>query len=163
MAKRGVRLVYGGGSVGIMGVVADAVLTGGGAITGVIPDFLRRLEVGHAGLDEMYVTHNMHERKRIMFDRAQAFVTLPGGIGTLDETIEILTWKQLALHAKPVVILDTADYWSRLVALFDDVVGEGFADRSLHELYEVVATPAALFERLDALPEPPAAARSDRV
>lgn len=163
MAGRGVRLVYGGGHVGIMGIVADAVLAGGGRVTGVIPEFLKRLEVGHDALDELLITDNMHDRKRIMFERADAFVALPGGNGTLDETIEILTWKQLRLHAKPVFVLDTAGYWSTLKTLFDAVVNQGFADASMHDLYDMVATPAELFERLDALPEPSRAARSDRV
>ncbi|MGI9333385.1 MAG: TIGR00730 family Rossman fold protein [Gammaproteobacteria bacterium] len=163
MAARSVRLVYGGGRVGIMGIVADAVLASGGQATGVIPTFLQRLEVGHDGLDEVFVTDNMHERKRIMFEHADAFVALPGGIGTLDETIEILTWKQLSLHAKPVIILDTSGYWSALLAVFDSVVDQGFAGSSMHDLYDVVATPTALFELVDALPEPSAAARPDRV
>ena len=98
LARAGLRLVFGGGHVGLMGVVADAVLAAGGEVTGVIPDFLQRREVAHDGLTELIVTDTMHERKRIMFDLADAFVVFAGGLGTLDETIENLSWRQLQLH-----------------------------------------------------------------
>jgi uncharacterized protein (TIGR00730 family) len=127
VARRGLRLVYGGGRIGLMGVLADAALAAGGEVVGVLPEFLRELEVAHPGLTELRVVATMHERKRVMFELADAFVVLPGGLGTLDETIEILTWKQLGLHDRPVVLVDVGGFWKRLRALVDDVVAEGFA------------------------------------
>ena len=107
MAERGVTLVFGGGRIGLMGVVADAVLAGGGRAIGVIPEFLKDLEVGNDDVTEQIVTGSMHERKTRMFELSDGFVVLPGGLGTLDETLEIITWKQLRLHSKPVVIVNT--------------------------------------------------------
>src|SRR6185369_2172118 len=106
LAREGVELVFGGGRVGLMGVIADAVLSGGGRATGVIPEHLLRAEVGHGRVTELIIVPNMHERKETMFRRADAFIVLPGGPGTLDETFEILTWRQLQLHDKPIVIVD---------------------------------------------------------
>ena len=107
MADRGIRLVYGGDRIGLMGVVADAVLAGGGEVIGIIPEFLKDLEVGNDAVTEQIVTGSMHARKTRMFELADGFVVLPGGLGTLDETLEIIAWKQLQLHAKPVVVLNT--------------------------------------------------------
>ena len=106
LAKAGIRLVYGGGRVGLMAAVADAALAAGGAVTGVIPDFLRGREVAHPGVTDLVVTGTMHERKALMVQQADAFVTLPGGFGTLDETIEVITWRQLGLHDRPVLIVN---------------------------------------------------------
>src|SRR5579883_15172 len=114
IAQAGIELVYGGGRVGLMGLMADAALAAGGRVIGVIPHLLHDREVGHAGVGELIVVGSMHERKQRMFDLADAFVMLPGGLGTLDETIEILTWKQLGLHDKPVIIADIAGYWAPL-------------------------------------------------
>ena len=127
VARHGLRLVYGGGRIGLMGVLADAALAAGGEVVGVIPEFLRDLEVVHTGLTELRVVPTMHDRKRVMFELADAFVVLPGGIGTLDETIEMLSWKQLGLHDKPLVLIDVGGFWKRLRALVDDIVAEGFA------------------------------------
>jgi uncharacterized protein (TIGR00730 family) len=127
-ARRGLRLVYGGGRIGMMGVLADAALAAGGQVVGVIPEFLRGLEVVHTGLTELRVVATMHDRKRVMFEFADAFAVLPGGIGTLDETIEILSWKQLALHDKPLVLIDVGGFWNRLRSLVDGLVAEGFAE-----------------------------------
>ena len=105
MAAYGIRLIYGGGRVGLMGAVADGALAGGGAVTGIIPDFLRTREVAHPGVTDLLVTDTMHTRKALMFQHADVFVTLPGGLGTLDETMEIITWRQLGLHDKPILIV----------------------------------------------------------
>lgn len=127
MAARGIRLVYGGGRVGLMGAVADAVQDAGGDVTGVIPDFLMRREVGNEKIDNLEVTDSMHSRKRRMFDLADAFVTLAGGLGTLDETIEIITWKQLGLHSKPIVVISVDGYWEVLKTATAHFTDAGFA------------------------------------
>ena len=127
LAEAGIELIYGGGRVGLMGVLADATLTAGGRVIGIIPGHLHDYEVGHTGLSELIVVGSMHERKRRMFELADAFAALPGGLGTLDETFEIITWKQLALHDKPIVIVDVAGYWAPLRTLLHHVVTTGFA------------------------------------
>lgn len=152
IAKRGLRLVYGGGRIGLMGILADAVLAGGGEVFGVIPEFLRGLEVAHEGLTELRVVGSMHERKRMMFELADAFVALPGGFGTLDESIEILTWKQLGLHDKPVVVCDVADFWRPLVALVAHAIDQGFAQPDHARLFAVAKTVEEIFAALDAAP-----------
>jgi len=126
LAAGGLELVYGGGAVGLMGVVADAVLEAGGRVTGVIPQHLAREEIAHAGLSEQFVVATMQERKTLMATLAGGFVALPGGIGTLEEVIEMLSWSQLGLHDKPVVLLDCDGYWDPLVALIEHGVSEGF-------------------------------------
>jgi uncharacterized protein (TIGR00730 family) len=117
-AENNVRLVYGGGSVGLMGAVAKSALDHGGAVTGIIPDFLRARENALTSVQEMIVTPDMHERKRLMFERSDAFVALPGGVGTLEELVEILTWQQLGRHAKPVLLANIDGFWEPLLALF---------------------------------------------
>lgn len=129
MAAHGLRLVYGGGTRGIMGAVAEGVMNGGGAVTGIIPDFLMEKEATRDALgrlDELIVTADMHERKHTMFERADAFVTLPGGIGTLEEIIEIMTWAQLGRHTKPMVFANVCGFWNPLTALMDHMTKEGF-------------------------------------
>jgi uncharacterized protein (TIGR00730 family) len=163
MAERGIRLVYGGGHVGLMGVVADAVLDAGGQATGVIPDFLKRREVGRDDLTELVITDSMHSRKQRMFELADAFVALPGGLGTLDETIEVATWKQLGLHAKPIVILDAAGYWGALSALLASVVKGGFAYGDIQTLWSVVDDPEQVFDAIDAAARPGPKAASARL
>lgn len=118
MAQNGVGLVYGGGSHGLMGEVARSVLTHGGHVTGIIPDFLKGREVMLEGAQEMIVTHDMHERKRLMFERADAFVALPGGVGTLEELVEQLTWRQLDQHRKPILLASINAFWKPLLVLF---------------------------------------------
>lgn len=152
MARRGVRLVYGGGSIGLMGVIADAVLAAGGEAIGVIPDFLVRYEVGHRRLTELVITASMHDRKRQMFEMADAFVVLPGGLGTLDETFEIVTWKQIRLHDSPIVILDVAGYWAPLRALIEATIAAGFAHASTRALLSFVDTPEEVLQVLAAAP-----------
>jgi uncharacterized protein (TIGR00730 family) len=121
LAENGIRLVYGGGSVGLMGALADAVLDHGGAVTGVIPEFLVNREHMLARAQERIITRDMHDRKRIMFERADAFVALPGGVGTLEELVEQLTWAQLGRHKKPILILNVEGFWDPLCALLDQM------------------------------------------
>ena len=129
IGKAGIRLVYGGGTRGIMGAVSDAVIAAGGKVTGVIPRFLIDMEATESELkrlDELIVTDDMHARKHIMFERSDAFVALPGGIGTLEELIEIMTWGQLGRHAKPIAIANIAGFWDPLSALLDHMRDEGY-------------------------------------
>ena len=146
IGARGDTLIYGGGRVGLMGLTADATLEAGGKVVGVIPSFLQHLEVGHAGLNELVVTDSMHDRKRIMYERSDAFVILPGGLGTLDETMEVLTWSQLKLSDKPVVIVDVNGFWRPLLALIEHTIGAGFTREENRGLYKVVDSPAGVFD-----------------
>ncbi len=126
MARADIGLVYGGGSIGLMGEVARAVLAAGGHVTGIIPEFLVAKERMLDGVNELIVTRSMHERKHLMFERATGFVALPGGIGTLEELAEIATWAQLNQHAKPIIVCDVAGYWSHLMSLLQHMRSEGF-------------------------------------
>ena len=155
LAERGIRLVYGGGRVGLMGAVADAALAAGGEVLGVIPEFLTRLEVAHASLTELVVTDSMHSRKQLMFSRADAFVTLPGGLGTLDETVEIVTWRQLGLHDKPVFVCNVAGWADGFLGAFEAAVRDGFAGESARGLYRVLPDVAAVLAGLDTLSKAP--------
>lgn len=130
IAEAGLRLVYGAGDVGLMGLVARAAKDAGGATFGVIPQHLLAREVGRRDLSTFVVTETMHERKKVMFMNADAIVALPGGPGTLDELFEVLTWRQLGLHAKPVLLLDGNGYWAPLLALIDHIIDQGFAEPS---------------------------------
>ncbi|MFQ5786184.1 MAG: TIGR00730 family Rossman fold protein [Alphaproteobacteria bacterium] len=161
MAARGVRLVYGGGAIGLMGVLADAVLAGGGSVTGIIPRHLEAREVGHRTIGELIVVDNMHERKQRMFELADAFAALPGGLGTLDETVEIITWRQLGLHDKPIVLIDNAGYWAPLLGLVGHAVAAGFARPEATRLFTVVARVDQLFDAIAAQPAPATPARDD--
>jgi uncharacterized protein (TIGR00730 family) len=125
LATRGIGLVYGGASVGLMGIVADAVLAGGGRVVGVIPKGLADRELAHRGLTELHVVGSMHERKALMASRADAFVALPGGLGTLDELFEIVTWAQLGLHRAPIGVLDPSDYYAHLFAFLERAEKDG--------------------------------------
>lgn len=148
MAERGIGLVYGGGRVGLMGVLADAVLSSGGTAVGVIPGFLEAREVGHSGLTELHVVPTMHERKALMAARANAFLALPGGLGTLDELFEIFTWAQLGLHDKPIGLLNVSGYFDGLVTLVDHMVTEGFVRADTRARLLVETDPDALLEHL---------------
>jgi hypothetical protein len=130
MARQDVRLVYGGGSIGLMGVLARAVMEHGGRVTGIIPQFLRDREVMLREVDDLVVTADMHERKRIMFERSDAFVALPGGIGTLEEVVEMMTWAQLDQHAKPVMIVNIGGFWDPLIEQFGRMTSEGFLHKA---------------------------------
>jgi uncharacterized protein (TIGR00730 family) len=153
-AKRGWRLIFGGGHVGLMGAMADAALAEGGIVEGVIPQALMDRELGHAGVTRLHVVKSMHARKEKMFDLSDAFLALPGGIGTLDETIEVLTWKQLGMHDKPIVILDLGGYWEPLLALIDAVIAHGFAPEGTAHLFETARTVEAAFNLLARAPAP---------
>ncbi|MGB9151543.1 MAG: TIGR00730 family Rossman fold protein [Alphaproteobacteria bacterium] len=149
LAQRGVRVVYGGGHVGLMGIVADSTLKAGGTVIGIIPEHIRAQEVQHNGLTELLVVPDMHTRKRMMVERSDAFIILPGGLGTLDEAFEILTWKKLKLHNKPVIIFNQDGYWDTMLALIDKTISEGFsqpADRALYNVATSVQDVLALLE-----------------
>jgi uncharacterized protein (TIGR00730 family) len=150
LAGRGIRLVYGGGHVGLMGVVADAVLRGGGEAHGVITRALQGKELAHRGLTELTVVETMHERKAAMSDAADAFVMLPGGYGTLDEFFEAVTWTQLGIHDKPCGVLDVAGYFSPLRELLDTSTREGFVAAAHRDLVIAESDPARLLDRLAA-------------
>jgi uncharacterized protein (TIGR00730 family) len=162
LAASRIGLVFGGGRIGLMGLVADAVLAGGGEATGIIPAHLRDRELAHEGVTRMIVVDSMHERKRLMAERADAFAILPGGIGTLDELFEALSWKQLALHDKPIFILDIAQYWAPLFALLDAIVESGFASAQAAALMMKVPSVSALMEALARPPQSRREARPER-
>jgi len=152
LARAGIALVYGGGRVGLMGLLADAVLAARGKVTGIIPSHLRDAEVAHRGVSELVVVGSMHERKRLMAERADGFAILPGGIGTLDEMFEIVSWKQLRLHDKPILLVDIGGYWAPLRALLDHIIGAGFASAQTRGLLQVVPSVAALMVALSEAP-----------
>jgi len=156
LAAAGIELIYGGGGVGLMGLLADAALSAGGRVTGIIPRRLLDAEVAHPGVTELVVVDNMHDRKRLMAEKADAFAVLPGGIGTLDELFETLSWKQLELHDKPILLVDIGDYWAPLRALLDHIVVNGFARPQTRGLLHVVPSVSTL---MTALSEEPAVAR----
>jgi uncharacterized protein (TIGR00730 family) len=154
LAAAGIEVVFGGGRVGLMGLLADAALAQGGRVTGIIPARLRDAELAHAGVSELVVVATMHDRKRLMAERADAFAILPGGIGTLDETFEILSWRQLGLHHKPIFLVDVAGYWAPLSAVLDHIVAQGFARLETRRLIRVVQSVAVLMSALAATPAP---------
>ena len=147
LVRRGLGLVYGGGSVGLMGVVADSVLAAGGEAIGVLPRGLARKEFAHSGLTELHLVGSMHERKALMASLSDGFVALPGGLGTLEEVFEVLTWSQLGIHRKPVGLVDVEGYWSGLRTLLRHAVDEGFIRPEYAALLLVDSTPAALLDR----------------
>lgn len=148
-AENDIRLVYGGGDCGIMGAIANAVMAEKGAVTGVFPHSLKNIENEHESLTEIIMVDTMHQRKEIMYQRSQAFVILPGGFGTMDEMFEILTWKQLLLHNKPIIVLNHKGYWGNLVALMDNIIAKGFAKKEVATYYEVVDDLESLMEALE--------------
>lgn len=150
MCARGIGLVYGGGKVGLMGVLADTILGAGGEAIGVIPQALVNREVAHAGLTKLEVVHSMHERKARMAQLADGFVAVPGGIGTLEELVEVFTWSQLGIHAKPCAVLDVAGFYSGLSRLFDHMVREGFLRAENRARLISAAQPEALLDQLEA-------------
>jgi uncharacterized protein (TIGR00730 family) len=152
LAAAGIELVYGGGRVGLMGLLADAALIGGGKVTGVIPTRLLRAEVAHSGVTELVVVESMHVRKRLMAEKADAFAVLPGGIGTLDELFETLSWKQLDLHEKPILLVDIGGYWAPLRKLLDHIVVNDFAREQTRGLLHVVPSVSALMTALSEEP-----------
>jgi len=148
MAKAQIRLVYGAGDVGLMGAVARAAQASGAETFGVIPTHLLDREVGKADINTFVITETMHERKKVMFMNGDAIVVLPGGAGSLDEFFEVLTWRQLGLHAKPIFLLNINGYWDPLLGLMDHVVAQGFADQSLLDYVQIVDDVATLMARL---------------
>jgi uncharacterized protein (TIGR00730 family) len=150
IAHRGLGLVYGGGDVGLMKVVADAAMGAGGAVTGIIPRTLLEREIGHGALTELLVVETMHERKLAMAERADAFIALPGGIGTVEELIEVLTWTQLGVHDKPCAVLDVEGYWQPLLALLDHAVTERFLPEKHRAMLLSDTDPQALLDALEA-------------
>lgn len=153
LAEQDITLVFGGGRVGLMGVMADAALAAGGRVAGVIPRFLMAREVGHSGCSEIHVTETMHERKQKMAELADAFAILPGGLGTLDETFEIVTWKQLGLHDKPIVIVNIDGYWDSLGSLLDNLISENYLPEKHRSLLRMVGSVAEILPALSAMPE----------
>ncbi|MEP0549149.1 MAG: TIGR00730 family Rossman fold protein [Rhodothermales bacterium] len=154
LAERGIRVVFGGGSVGMMGLVADAALDAGGEVIGVIPHALAAREVDHTGLTALHKVDTMHERKALMAELADGFVALPGGIGTLEELMEVWTWVQLGIHRQPVGLLNVAGYFDGLLAFVDHAVAEGFVRPAHRDLLLVAETPAALLDALAAWTPP---------
>lgn len=148
LAGAGIELVYGGGRVGLMGMVADAAMAAGGKVTGVIPKALADLEVAHHGLDELHIVGSMHERKALMADRSNGFIALSGGIGTFEELFEIWTWAQLGYHRKPVALYNIDSFYDPLIALLRHTVDEGFMRPAYFDALCVESEPVALIERL---------------
>lgn len=148
IARRGLELVYGAGHIGLMGVLADAALAAGGRVVGVIPRSLVERELAHKGLTELHVVETMHARKAVMADRSQAFIALPGGYGTLDELFEILTWAQLGLHAKPVGLVNVADYFEPLLAWIESAVEEGLLREKHRAMLLVGDEPEEVLDRV---------------
>lgn len=150
LTQQGIGLVYGGGKVGVMGMVADAVLEGGGEAIGVLPHGLFSREVPHDNLTQLHLVDNMHDRKRLMYDLSDGFVVLPGGLGTLDELFEAATWNQLRLHAplKPITLLDHGDFWSSLLSFLDTTVGAGFVKPTARLMLQRSDSPCAALDQL---------------
>jgi uncharacterized protein (TIGR00730 family) len=153
-AERGVKLVYGGGSIGLMGVLADAALAAGGEVHGIIPEHLERREVQNLAVTRLEVVGSMHQRKMRMFDESDAFAILPGGLGTLDETFEMLTWRQLGLHDKPVILVNVGGYWDILLSAIGQMVRAGFVRPKHAALLSVVCRVEDLFPALELTPPP---------
>src|SRR5882757_6715329 len=155
LVRRGVGLVYGGARVGLMGILADTVLRGGGEVIGVIPAQLQERELAHAGLTQLHVVGSMHERKALMADQADGFVALPGGVGTLDEFFEMWTWGQLGIHAKPLGLLDVGGYFDHLLSFADDMVRAGFLSAAHRAMISVSALPGPLLDAMATAVVPP--------
>jgi len=148
LAERGLALVFGGGNIGLMGVLADAVLTAGGQALGVIPQALVDKELAHRGCTELRIVRSMHERKAVMADLSDGFLALPGAFGTIDELFEMLTWAQLGIHTKPIGLLNVAGYFSQMLAWLDRSVEEGFLKQTHHQLLLRAEQPAELIDML---------------
>ncbi len=149
MAERGLELIYGGGRIGIMGDVAQACQENGGRVVGIIPDFLEKAEVGNRTCDELIVVDSMHERKSLMTERSDAFVVMPGGIGSLEEFFEVLTWRTLKLHDKPIVVVDIGGCWTPLADLVDRLIENGFAGEETRRAVSFVDNLDDLFDLLE--------------
>jgi len=154
IADAGIELVFGGGRIGLMALAANAALRRGGRVTGIIPAHLHDVEVGHHGVSQLLIVGSMHERKQRMFEMSDAFAVLPGGLGTLDEAFEMITWKQLRLHDKPIVVVDIAGYWAPFQALVNHIVATGFAGAASLGLYRTVETVEEVLPALAETGEP---------
>jgi len=163
LGQNGIRLVFGGGRVGLMGLLADAALEAGGEVIGVIPRHLEEAEVGHHGVTKLHVVENMHVRKETMFRHADAIAVLPGGLGTLEETFEMVTWRQLGMHDKPIVIVDIDGFWQPLLALVDHVIEKGFASPRSRDLFAHVSSVDGILAAIEAMPEPQLTPSIDRL
>ena len=155
MARRGIGLVFGGGCVGLMGTIADAILANQGEAIGVIPEGLMQREIGHRGVTKLHVVSTMHERKALMADLSDAFIALPGGYGTLEEFAETVTWSQLGIQNKPCALLNTEGYWEGLLKFLDHAVAEDFVRTESRDLIVVGATPEELLDKIAAWQPPP--------
>ncbi|MGB0575826.1 MAG: TIGR00730 family Rossman fold protein [Alphaproteobacteria bacterium] len=153
--ENSVQLVYGGGGSGLMGIIADSVLESGGKVIGVIPDYLKERELGHQRLTRLEVVSSMHDRKRRMFDLADGIVVLPGGVGTLEEALEVITWKQLGMHNKPIIILNVQQYWQKLDELIAATIEHGFAAPPTRDLYELVGSTSEVLPTLERMQQNP--------
>ena len=153
LAQRGIGVVYGGGRVGLMGLLADAARAAGGEVIGVIPQSLAEREVAHSGLSELHVVDNMHDRKALMAELSAGFIALPGGFGTLEEFCEVITWSQLGIHTKPCGILNVAGYFDNLIAMFDYAVRRGFINEVHRKIVLESEEPSELIERMLTLTE----------
>ena len=149
LGSRGFGLVYGGGKLGLMGAVADGMLAANGRVTGIIPKFLDNVEVGHKGVTDLHIIDSMHERKAMMYDAADAFIILPGGLGTLDETMEIITWRQLGLHQKPIIIVNLNGYWDSMLIMFQNIIDQGFMHHGHTGHFDQVDDLDSLMDKLD--------------
>ena len=148
IADHGLSLVYGAGSIGLMGVVARSAKDSGADVIGIIPSHLDDVEITQDGLAELHITDDMHQRKKMMFERSDAFIVLPGGLGTLDETLEMMTWAQLDLHKKPIIIVNSNGYWSPLLTLVEHVVTDGFAAPENASLLTVATDPVDAIQKI---------------
>lgn len=154
LAERNIRVVYGGGCIGLMGAVADAAMAAGGEVDGVIPHHLMEKEIGHAGVTQLHLVDTMHERKALMADLSDGFVALPGGLGTLEELFEIWTWAQLGLHTKPVGLWNVADYYHDLIRFLDNAVNRGFVKPEYRAMLIAADDPSDLIDRMAAYQPP---------
>jgi uncharacterized protein (TIGR00730 family) len=153
LAENNIRLVYGGGKAGTMGIIADSVLDHGGEVTGIIPSHIADREIQHTGLTELHVVDTMHVRKQMMVDHSDAFVVLPGGIGTLEEMCEIMTWRQLGIHDMPIVIANLKDYWTPFLNVLDNIIKEGFMREDDKKLSTLVTKIEDILPALQQAPE----------
>lgn len=163
IATAGLAVVYGGGRVGLMGAVADGAIDAGGQVVGIIPEHLMRAEVGHGRVSELHVVASMHIRKQMMFERSDAFVVLPGGPGTLDEMFEILTWRQLGLHDKPLVLVNLAGYWNGLLELIDSIIRQRYARPSFRNFITVVESIDDVLPAIQSAPRPVILPQSEKM
>jgi hypothetical protein len=147
-AEKGIKLIYGGGDCGLMGAAANGALSKGGYVIGVFPTILQGFEADHQGLSEHYVVGTMHARKQMMFDKSDAFVILPGGFGTMDETFEVITWRQLHMHQKPIIMYNYKGYWDKWVEMTEHFLKEGFASPRTRAMYEIANSEKQMFELL---------------